>query len=362
MAVSIEQLPSVVRKRWGLISVGGEAIRGLVDSKRVEELQGAKTMILQLGDDPRILESSENRWESVAARFVEFTKAEALNSDLKSIHGELPSKVDVEHFLDELGLENFDIEVVQGCSSRPEDRRLSKMITITARNGADIATKIHISPELQDDRRYSTVPGRTNRLQQIALSPDDKHVDTTSGQLIVNKPSIREEMPSYDLVGDKPGDLMIYASRYILNLVRGIHFVNIHPAGDWMPDVRVSELHSFLAFAHCIPDYIKRGVVDEQDTREFRQRMMASFLINPKLFTNLVIAFDMHSVFPFFDDIVAKYKVFENFDSPLTMSELNGLIHSTMGDKYDMSMSALGNVAKMFGIGRFDWEVEEYLY
>ncbi|MBP9702655.1 hypothetical protein KBD69_03120 [Candidatus Woesebacteria bacterium] len=362
MAVSVEQLPAIVRQHWGLISVGGESIRGLVDSKRVEELTNTKTMILQLGDDPRILESSDNRWERVAASFVDFTRHEALNSDLKSIHCKPPTKDEVEHFLRDLDLDDLDLEVVQGCPSRPEDERLSKVITITARNGADIATKIHISPELAKDRRYTTEPGRTNRLQQIALTPDDKHVDTTSGLLVTNKHLLREEMPNYDLVGDEPGELMVYMSRYILNLVRGIHFVNIHPAGDWMPDVGVAEMHQFLSLAQCIPDYIKRVVVDEQDIREFRQRMMASFLINPKLFTNLVIAFDMHAVFPFFNEIVAKYKVFENLDSPLDISELNVLIHSTMGDKYDMSMSALGNVAKMLGIGRFDWEVEEYLY
>lgn len=364
MAVAIESLPRLFQQRWNLRNMGGDAMRAIVDHERNAALRNARNLILELGNDERLSAESTNPWEKIARDFLEFTRVEAgINSDLKAVENKMPDRDEVELFISQIDLSD-KVEIVQGCPSRPEDKRLAEMITVSLYSGGEIVSQIHMSPVLEKDRRYSTKPGATNKFQQVALDPDGRLRDVVTGNEVdIN--NFSEKLPNLDLEDMAVGDLMIYMSRYILNIVRGLHFINKWGIDDeWMPYVSNYERSAFLAVAHAIPDFIKQGKVSESEKEEFRQRMMASFLINPKLFTNLVIAFDMYAVFPFFDEIAEKSgnRMSHDLSMPKSREELVGLVHETMGEKYDQNMSVLGNVAKMFGIGRFRWEDEGMLY
>lgn len=357
MVVAVESLPGLIQQRWNLVSVGGGPVREIVDETRRASLLNTKYMILSLGEDKRMHSQSHNRWERIASEFVDFTRTEAINSDFKDLHGSRPSSEELREFLAEHGYGD-DVMVVEGCPSRPDDPRLEQMMSVSIYDNAGTITQIHVSPELPRDRRYSNKPDTMNRMQQYILCADGSIQDAVTG-LEVNKRELRDEMPSMNFKDDEIGDRLIYMSRYVLNLVRGLHFINKQGVVDeWMPNVDTHEREDFLVFASSIPYFIKSGKIDASEIKEFRQRMMASYLINPKLFKNLAVAFDMQSVFPFFDDIVRAFKMHEDLTMPKSENELIDLIKSTMGKKFDGNMSYLANVAKMFGIGQFWWADE----
>lgn len=357
MVVAVEALPELIQKQWNLVSVGGGPVREIVDGTRRANLFNIKSMILSLGVDKRVYSHSQNRWERVASEFVDFTRAEAMNNDFKDLLGTRPTSEELRAFLAVHGYSD-DVKVVEGCPSRPDDPRLEQMMSVSVFDNSGTIIQIHVSPELPGDRRYSNKPDTTNRMQQYILCADGIIRDAVTG-LEVNKNELRDEMPSLKFKDDEIADRFIYMSRYILNLVRGLHFINKQGVVDeWMPDVGTRELNDFVAFASSIPYFIRTGKIGNGEIREFRQRMMASYLINPKLFKNLAVAFDMHSVFPFFEDIVKAYKMHEDLTMPKSENELIDHIESTMGNKFDANMSYLANVAKMFGIGQFSWADE----
>lgn len=362
MAIAVESLPNLMQQRWNLRNVGGDALRAVVGSERREKLRNARNIILELGNDGRIHAESANPWEQIAHEFIVLTRTEAdVNSDLKAATGEMPSRDEVADFVTQLDV-GGRVEVVQGCPSRPEDTRLGQMITVSVYDEDGVISQIHMSPILDGDRRYNTRIGATNRMQQFALDPDRQLRDVVTN-LEVDTRTLREELPSLNAENMAMGDLLIYLSRYVLNIVRGLHYINKWGIEDeWMPNIPVHEQRTFLAVASSLPDFVKRGVIENCILEEFRQRMMASYLINPKLFINLVVVFDMNAAFPFFDEIVRQNKISEDLRMPETSGELIQLVIATMGSRFNEGMSVLGNVAKMFGVGRFRWEDEDLLY
>lgn len=361
MAVTIEQLSGLIQDRWKLRSMGGGVARVVVDERRNLHLYKTKNWIIQLGKDRRIRMDSEQRWEREAVRYSDHVKHEALNTDLKSVDAYAPTTDDVKEYVEELGLEGM-VSVIGGCPSRPDDERLSKMITLAANNERGSASTIHISPVLgEKDRRYSKQPERLNMFQYFAVTPDHKIVNTVTGAEIA-RTDLRDALPDYFNNKVDKSNLIIFLGRYLLNLVRGFKFINTRGETDeWISDIEIKEAQDMLVFASSIPDDIKRGEIDQSTINEFRYTAMSAFLLNPQLFSNLVVYLDLHSVFHLFGDVVMQNKVYASPRFPKSKNELTEDIVMIIGEYFDGDMSVLANVARMFGISQFRG-INEYTY
>lgn len=348
-----------IQEKWGLVNMGWGAFREIVGPEREEEIRNIKMMITGIGEDGRLTLDSDNRWEKIGYGFAQYVGQEAMGWDLKATN-ELPSEEEIAEVINQHEWEGKKVVISKGCPSSPNDHRLDRMLTVTIYKNGQVISQAHISPVLEDDRRYSEQPDVMNRLQYIVKLHDGRLYDLATHKEVVDKTILRDKMPS--LVDGKTSNakLITYLGRNLLNYVRGFQYTNRWNDGEELfPQIATSEAIEILVVAANIPYLLMRNEIDLNTIDEFRYRMMASFLINPKLFTNLAANLDLNSAFPFFDSYAQDNKtLFETFEIPRSTDEMISTVREIMNGKYNEKLSFLGNVARIFAIGMFGWEDE----
>jgi hypothetical protein len=334
-------------------------------------------MIVELANDERV-QIPLSDFEMQAKIFGDATVVEALNMDRKILPGSgiMPGLDDVVRALQDGDVfgdgdlkgdgqwvfyaESGEMVIVRS-GNVGNNPRLAQMITVSVvePETGTITLQYHLSPQLPDDRRLGT---HTTRLQKVVRQTDGKLFDLVVGQEIEVNELPKEVMPPIELAESDLGNYLIQMSRYVLNLIRGNRMININQIDhdSWVPNVSDKERAEFLSFAMEIPYLVMDGAVDKLTIDEFRNRMMASFCINPKLFLNLSNYFHFSAIFPYFSKHELRYRFYEDVDDvPEDTDEFKKFMVNMMDPDYDERFSVLGNLASVFKIGIGEWSREE---
>ncbi len=335
----------MLRESLHPLSMGGELMDMVVGEARVEQLAKSREVSLKLGE--LIPVTSTEAIEKRAKSYRDHVMGEAQNLDWKVLPGtQLPTETDLRALF-----HPEEVKVVIGnTTSNPH---ATQMLTVEFDRGDGTARKLRVSyPFKKGDRRWSedtTVFGRfaLNHLCQV--------IDVHTQQVMEISSLPRERFDVENVTNRDPNFLLIQSSRYVWNLIKGNGVVNPNQIVEdsWMPDVTDLERDAFLNFAMEVPYLVMDGKIDPSTLDEYRNRMMGCFCINPKLFLNLSNCFHFSATFPYFEKHEQLHRYYEDVDNiPATPEEFDGFLREIMGDDYSIELSPLGNVARMFGIGR----------
>ncbi len=339
----------VLRERLRPFSMGGELMDGLLGDARIQQLALSRSISLELGKGIPAVTSELN--EKRAKTYEKHIALEHRNLDWK-LSGDvsLPTETELrDAFVDE------EVMIVMGnTTSNP---RMREMVMVEFDRGDGTPRRLRAShPHEEGDRRWNE---NTTIFGRFALNHLGQIVDVHTHEVIERDNLPREQFIVNEESQKDPNFLLIQSSRYIWNLVKGNKIVNPNPIdrASWVPDVKDKEWNLYTNFAMEVPFLVMDGEINESTLDEFRNRMMACFCINPKLFLNLTNHFHFSAIFPYFEKHEQIYTFFEDVENiPSSPEEFDSFLREVMGDDCENSLSPLGNVAHMFGIGIGGWD------
>jgi hypothetical protein len=342
------------------LEVGGGVARSVLPAERVDFLDRRAEFALSLESqlpDP----AKQTKWDAIFREALIHIKTEYRNSDLKIVEGSVGCLQD--HYL-------YEDEVVQGKRGNSTvNPHMHHMVTFERPRSNGTTRHIRVSPlDAPGDRRSGP---NVTRLQQVVRTAKGKLVDRITGLEIspTDVRDITEQLPlsfferNQERVDE--GSFMTQFGRFVLNNIRFFGYINGSQAEHYQKGYSGWIAPNEFYVGGDSGKYITRdirvlvegslnsvGFVKEIDATmsEFRSRMIASFLISPRLFMDISRAYRCHVVFPNLATLrsTSFYKDPQYFKF-VDVVELETVVKDeVLGKYYDSEAGLLSNIGRMF--------------
>lgn len=340
--------------------VGGGVARSALPPERVIFLDRRAEFALSL---EHLLPDHDNqtKWDGIFREAICHIKREYRNSDLKVENGRLSS---LQHQYHHEG------EIIEGQSGNTTvNPHMNEMVTFATQRSNRTTKNIRVSPlDAPGDRRSGP---NVTRLQQVVRTAKGKLVDRVTGMEIspMDVRDITEQLPlsffEWNQEGVDEGSFMTQFGRFVLNNIRFYGYINGSQAehyqkgcSGWIAPnefyVRgTSQKYITRDIRTLVECYLNSvGFVKEIDATmsEFRSRMIASFLISPRLFMDISRAYRCHVIFPNLATLrsASFYKDPQYFKF-VDVVELETVVKDeVLGKDYDREAGLLSNIGRMF--------------